>query len=56
MNKLKTKSKKIHPFLVAFFPILIIYSQNVGRIEIEELVLQTIVIVGPAIGLYYFLK
>ena len=56
MNKLKTKSKKIHPFLVAFFPILIIYSQNVGRIEIEELVLPTIVIVGPAIGLYYFLK
>ena len=56
MNKLKTKSKIIHPFLVAFFPILIIYSQNVGRIEIEELVLPTIVIVGPAIGLYYFLK
>ena len=56
MNELVKKSKKIHPFLVAFFPILIIYSQNVGRIEIEELVLPTIVIVGPAIGLYYFLK
>jgi len=56
MNELEKKSKRIHPFLVAFFPILIIYSQNVGRIEIEELVLPTIVIVGPAIGLYYFLK
>ena len=56
MNELEKKSKRIHPFLVAFFPILIIYSQNVGRIEIEELVLPIIVIVGPAIGLYYFLK
>jgi hypothetical protein len=56
MIELVKKSKKIHPFLVAFFPILIIYSQNIGRIEIEELFLPTIVIVGSAIGLYYFLK
>ena len=56
MNKLKTKSKKIHPFLVAIFPILIIYSQNIGRVEIEELILPVIIIVGPTIGLYYFLK
>jgi len=56
MNELKTKSKKIHPFLVAIFPILIIYSQNIGRVEIEELFLPVIIIVGPTIGLYYFLK
>ena len=56
MNELKTKSKKIHPFLVAIFPILIIYSQNIGRVEIEELFLPVIIIVGLTIGLYYFLK
>jgi len=56
MNELKTKSKKIHPFLVAIFPTLIIYSQNIGRVEIEELILPVIIIVGPTIGLYYFLK
>jgi hypothetical protein len=56
MNELKTKSKKIHPFLVAIFPILIIYSQNIGRVEIEELILPVIIIVGLTIGLYYFLK
>ena len=56
MNELKTKSKKIHPILVAIFPILIIYSQNIGRVEIGELFLPVIIIVGLTIGLYYFLK
>ena len=56
MNDLKSKSKKIHPFLVAIFPILIIYSQNIGRVEIGELFLPVIIIVGLTIGLYYFLK
>ena len=56
MNELKTKSKKIHPILIAIFPILIIYSQNIGRVEIEELFLPVIIIVGLTIGLYYFLK
>ena len=54
MIKIEKKSKKIHPFLVAIFPILIIYSQNIGRIEIEELFLPVILIVGSTIGLYYF--
>ena len=56
MNELKIKSKKIHPFLVGIFPILIIYSQNIGRVEIGELFLPVIIIVGLTIGLYYFLK
>ena len=43
MNKLGKKStKKIHPFLVAIFPVLIIYSQNIGRVEIEQLFLPII--------------
>jgi len=56
MNELAKKSKKIHPFLVAIFPTLIIYSQNIGRVEIEEIILPIILIVGSAIGLYYFWK
>ena len=52
MNELKIKSKKIHPFLVGIFPILIIYSQNIGRVEITELFLPVIIIVGLTIGLY----
>ena len=57
MNKLRKKSaKKIHPFLVAIFPVLIIYSQNIGRVEIEQLFLPIILAIGLAFGLYYFFK
>ena len=57
MNKPGEKStKKIHPFLVAIFPVLIIYSQNIGRVEIEQLFLPIILAIGLAFGLYYFFK
>ena len=29
----------IHPFLVAIFPVLIIYSQNIGRVNVEEIII-----------------
>ncbi len=35
----KKKPKILHPFLVAVFPVLIIYSQNIGRVNFEELIL-----------------
>ena len=50
------KTKKYHPFLVAIFPVLIIYSQNIGRVEVEQLLLPIILAVGLATGLYYFFK
>ena len=53
----KIKNKKIfHPILVAIFPILIIYSQNVGRVDIEELILPVILLVIFSIALYYGIK
>lgn len=53
----KIKNKKIfHPILVALFPILIIYSQNVGRMNIEELILPVILLVIFSIALYYGIK
>ena len=58
MNKVsKIKNKKIfHPYLVALFPILIIYSQNIGRVDIEELILPIILWIVFSIALYYGLK
>jgi hypothetical protein len=55
-SKTIKKTKRYHPFLVAIFPVLIIYSQNIGRVEIEQLFLPIILAVGLAFGLYYFFK
>ena len=55
-SKTIKKTKRYHPFLVAIFPVLIIYSQNIGRMEIEQLFLPIILAVGLAFGLYYFFK
>ena len=41
-SKTIKKTKRYHPFLVAIFPVLIIYSQNIGRVEIEQLFLPII--------------
>ena len=55
-SKTIKKTKTYHPFLVAIFPVLIIYSQNIGRVEIEQLFLPIILSIGLAFGLYYFFK
>ena len=38
----ENRRKIIHPFLVAVFPVLIIYSQNVGRVNFEEAIVPII--------------
>ena len=55
MNK-KKNQKIFHPFLVAVFPILIIYSQNIGRIDFENLILPITLMLIFSVGLYYILK
>ena len=55
-EKITKRQKIFHPFLVAFFPILIIYSVNTGRIELEEFILPTILIVGGALLFFFALK
>ena len=55
MNK-KKNQKIFHPFLVAVFPILIIYSQNIGRVNFENLILPITLILIFSVGLYYILK
>ena len=59
MSELSNKTKKnriFHPFLVAIFPVLIIYSQNIGRVNFEELVLPIIIVLTFSVILYYTLK
>ena len=52
----KKKRRIFHPFLVAVFPILIIYSQNIGRMNFEDLILPIISVLIFSVGLYYILK
>ncbi|SVC66392.1 uncharacterized protein METZ01_LOCUS319246, partial [marine metagenome] len=52
----KKKRRIFHPFLVAVFPILIIYSQNIGRVNFEDLILPIILVLIFSIVLYYTLK
>jgi hypothetical protein len=41
----KKNSKIFHPFLIAFFPIMAIYSVNIGLIQLEQFIFPTILIV-----------
>ena len=52
----KKNSKIFHPFLIAFFPIMAIYSVNIGLIQLEQFVFPTILIVGSALLFFLCLK
>ena len=52
----KKNSKIFHPFLIAFFPIIAIYSVNIGFIQLEEFILSTLLIVGSAFLFFLCLK
>ena len=45
-----------HPIFVAIFPILIIYSQNVGRVNVEDLILPIVLVSLFSVSVYYILK
>jgi len=52
----KKNSKIFHPFLIAFFPVIAIYSVNIGFIQLEEFILPTLLIVGSAFLFFLCLK
>ena len=52
----KKKVRIIHPFFIAIFPVLVIYSQNIGRVEFEDLFLPLVLLVGSSIGLFFLIK
>ena len=52
----KKNSKNFHPFLIAFFPIIAVYSVNIGLIQLEEFILPTLLIVGSAFLFFLCLK
>ena len=54
--ELKKNPKIFHPFLIAFFPIIAVYSVNIGLIKPEEFILPTLLIVGSSALLFLCLK
>ena len=52
----KKNPKIFHPFLIAFFPIIAVYSVNIGLIQLEQFVLTTLLIVGSAFLFFLCLK
>jgi len=54
------KLSTIHPFLFAIFPIILLYSQNIHLLPIEEIIIPILLVVGLStiswIILNYFLK
>tara|TARA_B100000029_G_scaffold284988_1_gene278833 strand:+ start:2037 stop:3653 length:1617 start_codon:yes stop_codon:yes gene_type:complete len=57
MNENQGKKVRIfHPVLVAIFPILIIYSQNLGKMDFESLFLPIVLAVSCTIVAYFIIK
>ena len=56
MQKKYKKFNIIHLFLIALFPVLIIYSQNVHEISIQEIILPTSLIFFAAILLWLLVR
>ena len=54
--EIKKNSKIFHPFLIAFFPIIAVYSVNIGLIQLEQFIVPTLLIVGCAFLLFLCLK
>jgi len=54
--EIKKNSKIFHPFLIAFFPIIAVYSVNIGLIQLEQFILPTILIIGSAFLFFLCLK
>jgi len=52
----KKNSKIFHPFLIAFFPIIAVYSVNIGLIQLEQFIFPTLLIVGSALLFFLCLK
>ncbi len=55
---MKPNTKKplvIHPFLFAIFPVLSVFSHNVGELSLIELVAPTAVVFGFAVGMFLLL-
>ena len=52
----KKNPKIFHPFLIAFFPIIAVYSVNIGLIQLEQFILTTLLIVGSAFLFFLCLK
>jgi len=50
------QSSFLHPLLFAFFPIIAVYSVNIGLIQLEQFIFPTLLIVGSALLFFLCLK
>ena len=50
------KTKIFHPFLVAIFPVMVIYSENIGKVEFHELILPIVLTLVFSFSLFFILK
>lgn len=46
MRKLNSRSLIIHPFLIALFPVLFLYTQNIDELTLKEAVLPAFLLLG----------
>ena len=56
MKRILKRLSVIHPFLLAVFPILYVFSQNADEISGNELVLPVVVALGGVTALFFTLK
>ena len=52
----KKNPKIFHTFLIAFFPIIAVYSVNIGLIQLEQFIFPTILMIGSAFLVFLCLK
>ncbi len=53
---MKMKSLVIHPFLLAVYPVLFLYSHNLGEVPVQEIFLPIVVILGFTISVWSILR
>tara|TARA_B100001105_G_scaffold238652_1_gene215992 strand:- start:105 stop:1691 length:1587 start_codon:yes stop_codon:yes gene_type:complete len=46
----------IHPILIAFFPVFLVYYQNIHLLHLQGLIFPTLIILSVAISLWYGIK
>ena len=51
-----SRPRPFHPFLLAAFPVLALFARNADELELRELTLPLLVVVGSSIALFFVLR
>ena len=55
-NKEKTYSSFLHVIFISLIPIFILYTANIGKISLDELIISIIIITGFPLIIFWFFK